>query len=202
MARFDLSKYVTVQERINQFWEEHPDGKIITEVVPVGDFNHCVIIAKVWKKDGTLYSDATGIAAEERMTTGGGPNTSSWWENCETSAIGRALANMGYATSNEDRPSREEMAKANQYEDRPATDRYQQGNNPAKMYDELRQSGVDNNLATPAQRQAIHRMTGKLGWDDIEIEEELKKPLAEATRQDASAFITYLGSLLDQERSS
>ena len=194
MARFDLSKYVTVQERINQFWTDYPDGKIVTEVVPVGDFNHCVIKASAYKT-GEGLPDATGIAAEERLTSGGGPNTSSWWENCETSAIGRAMANLGYATSHEDRPSMEEMSKVNNYVDaQPAPNR--------NLFQEQRQSGVVNNLATDAQRQAIHKMTGKLGWDDIEVEEELKKPLSEATRADASAFITYLGNLLDQERNS
>jgi hypothetical protein len=47
---------------------------------------------------------------------GANANKSSWWENCETSAIGRALANMGMSISKQ-RPSREEMAKVQRYED-------------------------------------------------------------------------------------
>ena len=42
-------------------------------------------------------------------------NTSSWWENAETSAIGRALANMDMSLS-KNRPSRQEMEKAQRYE--------------------------------------------------------------------------------------
>lgn len=206
MARFNVDDYVSVQERINKFWHECPDGRITTEVIPVGDFHHCVVLANVYRSQ-TGGPDATGIAAEERAPAGSRvANESSWWENCETSAIGRALANMGYAVSGKDRMSREEAEKVNRYDE--MTPEPPERRAPASpmaqpnFYQEQRQSGGDANLATDRQREAIHRMAGKLGWDDIEVEEELKKPLSEATRQDASAFITYLGSLLDQERTS
>jgi hypothetical protein len=51
---------------------------------------------------------ATGLAYE--MVTDRGVNQTSALENCETSAIGRALANAGYAAKGK-RPSQSEMAK-------------------------------------------------------------------------------------------
>jgi hypothetical protein len=54
------------------------------------------------------YPWATGLAYE--MVTDRGVNQTSALENCETSAIGRALANAGYAAKGK-RPSQSEMAK-------------------------------------------------------------------------------------------
>ena len=56
--------------------------------------------------DGVAW--ATGYA--EETVSSRGVNQTSALENCETSAIGRALANAGYAPKGK-RPSREEMSK-------------------------------------------------------------------------------------------
>ena len=53
---------------------------------------------------------ATGIA-QETKGQGGFANADAWMENCETSAIGRGLANWKYQGSNKKRPSKEEMSK-------------------------------------------------------------------------------------------
>lgn len=112
-GRFNLNDYVTVDERIDKFWDAHrADGSIQTEVCWVADDGGSVAIrASVYLGPRLI---ATGIAQEERGT--GGANRTSWWENAETSAIGRALANYGMSLSKQ-RPSREEMAKAERYED-------------------------------------------------------------------------------------
>lgn len=111
MPRFDLADYVDVQTRIRQFWSDNPDGRIDTNMVTLpGEFDQVVFVATIYKQRDNPFPSATGWAAEQAGPSG--PNQTSWHENCETSAIGRALANMGYATSQRDRPSREEMAKA------------------------------------------------------------------------------------------
>jgi hypothetical protein len=67
----------------------------------------CVIRAELWLEDICI---ATGYAEEVRGS--GNVNRTSHVENCETSAVGRALANAGYAGSDVNkRPSREEMSK-------------------------------------------------------------------------------------------
>jgi hypothetical protein len=117
---FNLADYATVDERIDKYWAAHPkpEGSIQTEIIWVSeDGNSVAIKATVYLGDRIL---ATGIAQEERLVgldkwgkPAKGANTSSWWENCETSAIGRALANMGMSLSK--RASREEMQKVQRY---------------------------------------------------------------------------------------
>ena len=119
-GKFNKDDYISVQDRINRFWNEYPDGAINTDTVYSRDFDNVVIKAEVYKHKDDQRPSATGIAAEERgADVRSGANFTSWHENAETSAIGRALANMSYATSHQDRPSREEMAKVERMEQLP-----------------------------------------------------------------------------------
>jgi hypothetical protein len=67
-----------------------------------------VVFAKLFKTEADPKPCATGLAFE--TITEKGVNSTSALENCETSAIGRALANAGFAAKGK-RASREEMAK-------------------------------------------------------------------------------------------
>lgn len=111
---FDLSNYEPVEERIAKFWADHPEGRITTELLSSGD-GEFIVRASVWRTDRDADYEskpaATGLAHEH--VTDRGVNSTSALENCETSAIGRALANLGYAPKGA-RPSREEMAKVGQ----------------------------------------------------------------------------------------
>lgn len=109
--RFDASKYVTVQDRINQFWKDNPEGRIETQLASMpSDFERALYRAEVYRNVADAKPAATGYSMAIAGT--GGANNTAWHENAETSAIGRALANMGYATSLETRPSLEEMQKS------------------------------------------------------------------------------------------
>jgi len=55
------------------------------------------------------------LAYEERVESTSQVNSTSWVENCETSAIGRALANMNIGVNGQ-RPSAEEMQKVERME--------------------------------------------------------------------------------------
>jgi len=66
------------------------------------------VIAEIYRTEADTRPWTTGLA--EETVQGRGVNATSALENCETSAIGRALANAGYATKGK-RASREEMTK-------------------------------------------------------------------------------------------
>ena len=113
MANFNLNDYETVDSRIKRFYTDHPHGRINTDLVSMlGDTGKTrwVVKAAVWRDagDGNELPDGTGYAFENDGE--GMANKTSALENGETSAIGRALANIGY--SGDKRASREEMAKA------------------------------------------------------------------------------------------
>jgi hypothetical protein len=108
MASFNLQDYETVEDRLARFWSDHSEGRVITELVHHGA-GQFIVKALLFKTQTDVEPWATGYAEEKE--SGKGVNATSALENCETSAIGRALANAGYATKGK-RPSREEMAKA------------------------------------------------------------------------------------------
>jgi hypothetical protein len=82
--------YVEVHERIRYF-RKHFEGWILTtEIVELND-KHCILKALISNPDGTCV--ATGLARE--VNGDGYINKTSYVENCETSAWGRALGNLG-----------------------------------------------------------------------------------------------------------
>ena len=92
---FDLRDYVDVAERIRAFYERYPDGSIQTEMVRLeGDR---VVFKAVVYRDREDPRPVTGWAHEREGQ--GHVNKTSFIENCETSAIGRALANLNFPTS-------------------------------------------------------------------------------------------------------
>jgi hypothetical protein len=104
---FNLEDYETVEERLIKFWKEHPDGRIDTKLVDASA-TRFIVQAYIYRTEVDQHPWAAGLA--EETISGRGVNATSALENCETSAIGRALASAGYATKGK-RPSREEMAK-------------------------------------------------------------------------------------------
>ena len=111
-----------VKDRLPIFYDYFPDGRIITEIVSESD-RHVTIKASIYADKDELANGtplATGLAREVA-----GGRIEKYTENCETSSIGRALANriiygeVGTTTGN--RPSAEEMASVNT-EEKPQTE--------------------------------------------------------------------------------
>lgn len=141
MAKFNLDNYETVEDRLKKFWKENPDARINTEIAHITEDGTCVTIrAEVFKQEEDARPVATGIA-QETKGQGGFANADAWMENCETSAIGRALANWKYQGSDKARPSREEMSKV-QVEKKPVK-------KPTKQEQKAMDKVVDEMVAEP-----------------------------------------------------
>ena len=112
---FNLADYETVDERLDKFWKSNPDGRISTELEVYED-NRFIVKAYIYKNLTDSVAFATGYAEEK--VTDRGVNSNFALPNCETSSIGRALANGGFAAKGK-RPSAEEMAKVNRTMEHP-----------------------------------------------------------------------------------
>ena len=109
MANFDLTKYIPVHARIAEFYEKYPDGRIVTEIIRLNEDSGFVCIkAGAYRNQDDAEPSSTGHAFE--ISGQGYVNTTSFIENGETSAVGRALANLGFKIDN-GIASREEMQK-------------------------------------------------------------------------------------------
>ena len=82
-------QYAEVNQRIKAFRMIYPEGTIETEIVSIAD-GVCIMKAIVKNNDLVL---GTGTAYEKEGSTF--INKTSYIENCETSAVGRALAMCG-----------------------------------------------------------------------------------------------------------
>ena len=107
MAHFNLDDYETVEERLVKYWKDNPEGRVFTRLLE-SSASRFIVEAAIYRSKDDTAPWATGLA--EETVQGRGVNATSALENCETSAIGRALANAGYATKGK-RASREEMSK-------------------------------------------------------------------------------------------
>lgn len=108
-AKFQLDNYVPVSERLEQFYSDHPEGRILTSIVEHNEETGFVLMrAEAYRQQEDTVPAATGHAYESRGE--GYINKTSHIENCETSAVGRALALLGYEIKR-GIASREEMQK-------------------------------------------------------------------------------------------
>jgi hypothetical protein len=114
---FNPADYAEVAERLPLFWKDCARGRIITEIV-VDDGQRIVIRAELYADIADAVPTTTGFAEEIRGSSM--VNKTSALENCETSAIGRALANYQYQGSRK-RASLEEMVKVYRQGQEPQT---------------------------------------------------------------------------------
>lgn len=99
-------EYMTVAERINDFRGKYPidAGWCVETRVDVDDGTRVVMVARILNPEGV----AVGVGHAEERRDSSQINRTSCLENCETSALGRALASCGFGGS--------EYASANEVE--------------------------------------------------------------------------------------
>lgn len=107
--------YATVPQRIKEFREACPKGKIITKYEKIEGVT--IFKAYVWKDKADAVSNEYGVVLDSADATGTAENNKKdekAFEKLETIAIGRALAILGYLASGEI-ASTEEMEEFNEY---------------------------------------------------------------------------------------
>lgn len=160
-------EYKTVAKRVDEFRKEHKtDYSIVTSLVSI-DEKTVVMKAEISDKENRLI--ATGYAEENRQASQ--INRTSALENCETSAIGRALANFGLAGG--EYASADEVAQAISQQNQPKV-----SNTTRLDFDAIRETldSIDDNESldkygeelkkkhprmTKAQADAIGKMFNK-----------------------------------------
>jgi hypothetical protein len=111
-GNFNPNEYATVNERIAKFKAEYPEGSIQTEIVK---YENGLIVVKAYAfRDREDIHPSTGHAQEVEGSSY--INKTSALENCETSAVGRALAFLGFEVKKAI-ASREEVEKARRREE-------------------------------------------------------------------------------------
>ena len=168
---FDLSNYETVEQRLVRFWAAYPNGRVYTCMMNyTGDA--CVFYAELYADKDDKVPVATGYAEEVKSDRG--VNATSFVENCETSAIGRAIANCPLqAPASGPRPSRNEMQKV----ERLITLPQPQEHIPRGAF------------ATPKQIGYIKKLAKDKGMDDLALLEMIQLNL-----NDDSAVLELLKS--------
>jgi hypothetical protein len=145
-------EYETVASRVNKFRTEHQDSYgIITEIIEANE-SLVIMKASILEKDGRVI--ATGHAEESR--TSSTINRTSALENCETSAIGRALASFG--SGGTEFASADEVAQAISNQS-PDTGHGQVTDNRTGNYTKTNQ----DQPATEKQREMISSQLERIG---------------------------------------
>jgi hypothetical protein len=124
-----LKDYVEVNVRIEKFYDKYPDGRIITDLI---SWNDGVVVMKafVYKDHETDKPIATGMAYEKEGSSF--INKTSALENCETSAVGRALAMAGFEIK-KSIASKEEVANAKLNQNNPAPPKNDEQEDKSKL---------------------------------------------------------------------
>lgn len=147
-------EYIDVAQRVQGFWELYPEGRIGTEMT-ADDGKRCVFRAEVYAAKDAVLPIATGHAYE--VNNGRGVNATSYIENCETSAVGRALGMLGIGSTDSIASADEvNAAMAQQAAQKPAAAR-RQPSAQARAYKRLQ--------AACKAYEAVHPQEGRPeGW--------------------------------------
>lgn len=170
-------KYVQVNERLKWFRENVDGYGLITEIIQL-DENSCTMQAKIVSKDGFVV--AMGTAHEERDDKASMVNKTSYVENCETSAWGRALGNFGIGID-ESIATADEVLRAIAKQDQIAQNEDKQA--------KTAQPTADNSTLSLEEAQAFTTKSGKR-FSDLTIEQ--LEYIIDHTSSDRTAMAAHL----------
>lgn len=136
--------YVTVNQRVQGFWEVCPEGRIETKWL-VLEKDYAVCQATISVMD-VVVSQGTAMEVQTKS----GVNSTSFLENCETSAVGRALGLFGIG-SVESIASADEVGHAialqeQKEQEPPAPDR----NTMGRLFKQIKTAGINTADVTAA----------------------------------------------------
>ncbi len=129
--------YATVNERIRVFRMLYPNGAITTEITYLEN-GMCVIKASAFDDNGKIL----GVGHAYEKEGNGFINKTSYIENCETSAVGRALGMIGIGIS-VSMASYEEVANA--------------------QLQQSEQEAIENSIITEAELNTLKAIAKKKG---------------------------------------
>ena len=111
MGGFNLDDYVDVPERIRQFREQHPEGTLQSEILPLPESFAAGFVAVKAYAYRTPDDPRPGVGIAWEKVPGATPYTKeSELMNAETSAWGRAIVAVGAADTKRGIASKNEVA--------------------------------------------------------------------------------------------
>lgn len=154
-------EYAEVNQRIKAFRMVYPDGFIMTDMKS-NQNGVCVFTAIVgyYSEDYEKIVLGTGTAYEKEGA--GFVNKTSYIENCETSAVGRALGMAGFGIDTSV-ASYEEVANARLNQDKPV-------NKPA-----AKTSAKSPLYMDEEKYQDIVELAEEIGWDEKTLQANIRK---------------------------
>lgn len=172
-------KYIEVNQRIKAFRMVYPDGFILSELKSLND-GLCIFGARVGYyevfADGQVQEMTLGTGTAYEKESSSQINRTSYIENCETSAIGRALGMAGFGIDTS-------VASAEEVEN--AIHQQEQGDVTITR----------DNMGDPmteAQKNKIFRELDRAGFTRDVIEQSIGKSIDELSKIEASNLIERL----------
>ena len=204
-----IQDYITVAERIEKFYRQFPDGRIITHIVEHDAERGFILMrAEIYRHPDDALPAATGHAFEYRDA--GHVQRTSYIETGETSAVGRALALCGFEVKRgiasrevAQKPARkpqEPAAKSDALKGDALKGDARKPSQPSvqKPNDAAQSDAKENQPATEDQKQSILDLLGRLRPGDRRAQQRLlaeltgKESRDDLTRQQAGELIYKL----------
>lgn len=179
-------EYVTVNERLKEFRNNFKDYSLITEIVELGA-DYATVKATIIDNNGVTR--ATGFARE--VVAKSPINKFAFLENCETSAMGRALGNFGIGIDDAICTAEELLVKLSQ-EDRPEKSDFAKEAAAAKAaqtkaINKAIAAGASSYEQPKPQKPLLERYEASLKW--------LKEQTPETYRKATKSQIDYVNNL-------